>query len=119
MSMGIQTVSVDCGCGKRHTVEIDHYGRVRMSCGVIYWALQPKRDGAYMLKPWPGPNLTREEMGGGPSAATIVRRMNEESNRGNIQHSTFNAQHRRGTAPRHREIDEAAALREVEKLLPL
>jgi hypothetical protein len=28
--------------------------------------------------PWPGRNLTREEMGGKPSAETIVRRMNDE-----------------------------------------
>jgi len=79
--MGVQSVSVDCPCGKTHRFRVDHYDRVIVECGRPYWALQPHRDSAYVLKSWPGPNLTREEMGGVASAGTIVRRMNNNATR--------------------------------------
>ena len=78
MSMERQAVSVRCQCGGTHRVSVCHYDRVVLPCGKPYWTLQPRRNGPYELKPWPGPNLTRVEMGGRPSAATIVRKMSEQ-----------------------------------------
>lgn len=43
-----------CECGLSHCAEMSHYQRVRCSCGVTWWALQPKRDGAFALYHWPG-----------------------------------------------------------------
>ena len=91
MSMEPQNVSVKCPCGTVHRFRAQHYDRVIVECGRKYWVLQPRRAGAYVLKPWPGPNLTREEMGGGKSAAQIVRKM----------------------------ISDEQAAREVDKILPL
>jgi len=67
-----------CPCGKTLIVanELRHYMRIILACGNVVWALQPRRGGPLVLYPWPGPNLTREQMGGRPSAETIVRRMN-------------------------------------------
>ncbi len=53
-----------CACGKTHRVEAQHYDRVQVECGLRYWALQPQGKGPLVLFPWPGPNLTREEMSG-------------------------------------------------------
>lgn len=58
----VQMVSVACSCGVNHLFSCGHYDRVIVSCGRRYWALQPKRDGALKLFPWPGENLTRREM---------------------------------------------------------
>ena len=70
-----------CTCGKTHTITtvVHHYDRVTLCCGSIVWAIQPKRDGPLVISPWPGRNLTREEMGGRPSAETIVRRMSQSA----------------------------------------
>lgn len=50
-----------CACGKIHIVEADHYDRIILDCGRKFFVLQPKRNGPLELRPWPGPNLTREE----------------------------------------------------------
>jgi hypothetical protein len=73
-----QSVQFACPCGKTHRFTVEHYDRVIVQCGRPWWALQPKRNGPLVMFPWPGRNLTREEMGGKPSAETIVRRMNDE-----------------------------------------
>jgi len=62
MSIERQKVSVHCLCGQTHTVTVTHYQVVYLPCGKKYWTLQPKRDGTYILKPWPGKKLTRQEM---------------------------------------------------------
>ena len=74
----IQTLTVECPCLAVHCVTLQHYERVKVKCGRIYWALQPKRGGPLELFPWPGPNLTREEMTGKKSAEQIVRNMNRQ-----------------------------------------
>lgn len=48
-----------CECGKGTGQYLNHYDLVRCSCGVMYWALQPKRGGPLVAYPWPGP--TRRE----------------------------------------------------------
>lgn len=52
----------DCPCGTQHRFTAKHYDVGRAQCGRFFWALQPKRNGAMKMFPWPGPNLTREEM---------------------------------------------------------
>ena len=89
--MESQNVAVKCQCGTLHRFRAQHYDRVIVECGRKYWTLQPRRDGPYLLKPWPGPNLTREEMTGQKSAAQIVRKM----------------------------VSDEQAAKEVEKILPL
>jgi hypothetical protein len=81
--MVTETVSVKCPCGATHRFAVAHYDRVIVKCRRLYWALQPKRSGPLALFPWPGHNLSREEMGGRPSAETIVRRMNEKEKQPN------------------------------------
>jgi hypothetical protein len=52
-----------CPCGKPHELaEAGHYDRFKMSCGRLYWTLQPKRNGPLVLYPWPGPNLKAWEL---------------------------------------------------------
>jgi hypothetical protein len=70
-------MTFQCGCGKAHRIDdLGHYDRAIISpCGTAVWALRPKRNGPLVLFPWPGHHKTREEMGRGPSAETIVRRM--------------------------------------------
>ena len=54
-----QWCQVDCSCGQKHGANLGHYDRVQGSCGKVYWALQPKRNGPLVLFPWPGfPGLT-------------------------------------------------------------
>jgi len=55
-------VSVKCECGKTHGNYLGHYDRLRASCGRIFWVLQPLRNGPFVLKLWPGLNLSRAEM---------------------------------------------------------
>jgi len=55
-------VSIRCVCGKTHGNYLDHYDRLRASCGRMYWVLQPQRGGPLQLFPWPGMNLSRQEM---------------------------------------------------------
>jgi hypothetical protein len=43
-----------CECGRNGTVRLRHYELVRCECGLVYWALRPKRNGAMKLFPWPG-----------------------------------------------------------------
>lgn len=51
--------SVKCPCGETHGQYLGHYDRMKASCGRVYWVLQPKRNGPYKLRPWPGlPGLT-------------------------------------------------------------
>jgi len=51
--------SVKCDCGQTHGATLGHYDRVEGSCGKIYWALQPRRNGPFVLFSWPGfPGLT-------------------------------------------------------------
>jgi hypothetical protein len=73
--MSIATMRQPCACGKIHRVEAQHYDRIIVECGLRYWALQPKSKGPLVLFPWPGPNLTREEMTGKKSADQIVKGM--------------------------------------------
>jgi hypothetical protein len=58
----IQMLSIACACGKTHRFELGHYGLGRGPCGRNFWALQPRRGGALKLFPWPGPNLTRQQL---------------------------------------------------------
>jgi hypothetical protein len=55
-------VSVQCDCGKKVGAYLKHYALMRCVCGFIWWALQPKADGPLKLFPWPGPNLTAQEL---------------------------------------------------------
>lgn len=57
-----QAVSVRCACGKVHHWHLGHYGRGLAPCGRIYWALQPERSGELVMFPWPGPNLSAQEL---------------------------------------------------------
>ena len=58
-----QYVAVKCDCPGRRGQYLRHYDKVRCpDCGLMFWALQPKRGGPLVSKPWPGPNLTRAEM---------------------------------------------------------
>lgn len=47
-------VNVDCPCGKGGGEYLAHYALVRCSCGKMFWALQPKRDGPLLAFPHPG-----------------------------------------------------------------
>ena len=49
-----QFCQVDCVCGERHGQYLGHYDRMQASCGRVYWALQPKRNGHLQLFTWPG-----------------------------------------------------------------
>jgi hypothetical protein len=60
--MSAEVVTVVCPCGAVHRFEAEHYARFRTKCGRAYWALQPKRGGRLEMFPWPGPNLTREQL---------------------------------------------------------
>lgn len=53
---------VSCPCGAVHCFTVEHYGVGRAKCGRSYWALQPKRGEPMKLFPWPGPNLTAQEL---------------------------------------------------------
>ena len=75
--MSVATMNSKCACGKVHRVEAEHYDRIIVECGAKVWALQPRRGGPLVLFPWPGRNLTREEMTGQKSAEQIVRSMNK------------------------------------------
>ena len=66
-----------CECGAVHRFSGKHYDVARAQCGRFFWALQPKRNGAMKMFPWPGPNLTREQMTGKKSAEQIVKGMNK------------------------------------------
>lgn len=59
-----QYCSIRCECGKTHGNYLAHYEILYAACGRYFWALQPKREGGFILKPWPGRNLTRQEMEG-------------------------------------------------------
>jgi hypothetical protein len=53
---GTQWTSIKCKeCGKTCGQYLQHYDRVRCTCGQYYWALQPKRNGPYKLYPWAPP----------------------------------------------------------------
>lgn len=58
----IQTLTIACVCGKTHRFDLGHYGLGRGSCGRSFWALQPERRGPLKLFPWPGPNLTAQQL---------------------------------------------------------
>lgn len=73
-----QLLSVACPCGQTHRFSAAHYDRVIVGCHRVYWPLRPQRNGPLVLFPHPGANLTREEMGGGKSAAQIFLAMNKE-----------------------------------------
>ena len=60
--MKSETLTVVCPCGAIYRTTIEHYQKVMPKCGRTYWALQPHRNGPLQLFPWPGPNLTREQM---------------------------------------------------------
>jgi hypothetical protein len=49
-----QWMNVDCPCGSTGGAYVVHYGIVRCSCGLWYWALQPHRGGPLVCFPWPG-----------------------------------------------------------------
>lgn len=54
--------STKCDCGETHGATLGHYDRVQGSCGEVFWALQPKRGGPFILKLWPGfPGITRQQ----------------------------------------------------------
>jgi hypothetical protein len=72
-----QLVQIECACGVVHRFSAKHYEVARTECGRFYWSLAPKRDGRLKLFPWPGPNLTREQMTGQKSAEQIVKGMNK------------------------------------------
>jgi len=72
-----QTIGIGCACGSLHRFATKHYEVSRVACGRFYWALQPRRNGNLQLFPWPGPNLTREQMTGQKSAEQIVKGMNK------------------------------------------
>lgn len=58
-----EDVAHHCDCGKTHLLRgVFHYDRVFLSCQRIVWALRPRRGGPLEMHPWPGQNLTREEM---------------------------------------------------------
>jgi hypothetical protein len=42
----VQWVPVKCDCGFNGGQYLRHYDKVRCACGVYYWALRPRRDGA-------------------------------------------------------------------------
>lgn len=51
---GEYLTTVQCRCGKKHGAYLKHYQLLRASCGVFFWALQPKRGGPLVLFPHPG-----------------------------------------------------------------
>ena len=57
-----RVMDTPCPCGLIHRFVLGHYDVGAAKCGRQYWALQPERDGALKLFPWPGENLTRQEM---------------------------------------------------------
>jgi hypothetical protein len=50
-----------CACGAAHRLTVGHYDRVRLNCGRLVWALQPKAYGPLEIFPWPGPPMTARE----------------------------------------------------------
>ncbi len=57
----VERLEHDCTCGQKVIVTIGHYQRVMCrSCGLIWWALQPKRDGLLKLFVWPGLEMANE-----------------------------------------------------------
>lgn len=59
-----QYCNIECECGHKVGTYFVHYQVARCNCGRAYWALQPLRTGPLVLKLWPGPNFTRQEMDG-------------------------------------------------------
>lgn len=57
-----EPVAFHCDCGSKSQELLKHYGLLRCTCGKFWWALRPKRNGRLRMFPWPGPNLTREEL---------------------------------------------------------
>lgn len=61
-----QWVPSICDChrakGTKGGQYLFHYDRLICSCGKTYWALLPKRGGPLVMFPWPGHNLSREQM---------------------------------------------------------
>ena len=55
-------VTINCACGKVHCFEVGHYSRILVKCGRPYWALRPIRSGPLVMFPWPGQNLSRQQM---------------------------------------------------------
>jgi hypothetical protein len=49
----VQTVSVECGCGRNGKARLAHYDIASCSCGLRWWALQPKRNGPLVAYPFP------------------------------------------------------------------
>lgn len=54
--------SILCDCGHQCGQYLQHYGLVKCSCDRVFWALRPKRNGPLILYPWPGHNLSRNDM---------------------------------------------------------
>lgn len=51
----LQFVRTPCECGATGGWRnVEHYDVVRCSCGKYYWILQPKRNGAFVAKLYPG-----------------------------------------------------------------
>lgn len=47
--------SLECPfCGKKHGAYMEHYQLLKASCGRIFWALRPKRNGPLALYLHPG-----------------------------------------------------------------
>lgn len=49
-----QWVNSVCDCGSKGGAYLKHYQLLRCSCGRMFWALRPKRNGPLVSYPWPG-----------------------------------------------------------------
>jgi len=49
-----QFVKLNCDCGSGGGQYLRRYSLCQCSCGKMWWALRPKRDGPLVAYPWPG-----------------------------------------------------------------
>lgn len=58
----VMTVMHACDCGAVHHLKVKHYDRVLLKCGRMVWAIQQKKFGPLVMRPWPGPPMSSREL---------------------------------------------------------
>jgi hypothetical protein len=61
MEIPPQNFTVPCDCSRKGVVKLGHYEVARCpQCNCQFWAVQPKRNGPLVIRPWPGlPGMER------------------------------------------------------------